>query len=88
MSGWKGNTVIIWKTLRGNIEMKTDKEWLINNDWLLGTRSNSKDTVIVNMASDEYFMERIKQELALSVKLCRNGDPRVRVTIEVLDNGL
>ena len=68
--------------------MKTDQEWLMDHDWLMGTRSNSRETVIVNRANDEHFMERIQREIHFSVVDCQNENPRVRITIEVLDNGL
>ena len=54
------------------------RNWRIiemDQEWLLG-------------ATDEDLMERIKKEVYSSLMRCRKVDPRVRVTIEVLDTDL
>jgi hypothetical protein len=47
----------------------------MDQEWLLG-------------ATDEDLMERIQKEVYSSLMRCRKVDPRVRVTIEVLDTDL
>ena len=60
----------------------------IDQDWLLGTKCNSEKTVIVNRAKDDFLLERIQKEIYSSLMMCRNVNPRIRITIEVLDTDL
>ena len=59
-----------------------------NQDWLRGTRSMSGKIVIVNRAKDDFLLERIQKEVYSSLMMCRNVNPRIRITIEVLDTDL
>lgn len=60
----------------------------MDQEWLLGTKCDSEKTVIVNRAKDDFLLERIQKEIYSSLMMCRNVNPRIRITIEVLDTDL